>query len=164
MADDDNRYAIETMASKLAREIARDLIPLDRILQQYKIDEDTYQSIIGSHFFRVRLEEEQALWGGSDPRSIQERIVAKNLTMIEESIPEVWDLIHDKKQPMSEKINALKWASSVSGLVKRDSSTPDAGEKVRFNIYIGDKPQSFEKMVDAKTIEGAAVLIDKQPT
>ena len=162
MSDEDNRYAIETMASKLAREIARDLIPLGRILEHYKIDEDTYQRIVGSSFFRVRLEEEQALWGGSDPKQIQERIVAKNLTMIEESIPEVWDLIHDKKQPMSEKINALKWASSVSGLIKRDSGQGDASERVRFNIYIGDKQQSFDKTVDTKTIEGAAVLIKNE--
>src|SRR5262245_36888602 len=164
MADEDNRFAIETMASRLAREIARNLVPLERIQERYKIGEDEYQRIVASSFFKLRLEEELELWHASTPKAIQERITAKNLTMIEESIPEVWDLIHDKKQPMSAKIDALKWASSVAGLIKRDNGhAGDAAERVRFNIYIGDKPQSFDKVIDATPVEGSAVLIDKQP-
>jgi hypothetical protein len=164
MADDDNRYAIETMASKLAREIARNLIPIGRIQERYHITEDEYQRIVGSNFFRLRLEEELELWNASTPKAIQERISAKSLTMIEESIPEVFELIHDKKQPMSAKIDALKWASSVAGLIKRDSGPADSSERVRFNIYIGDKQQSFDKPIDAPMIEGSSVLVDKEIT
>jgi len=162
MADDDNRYAIETLASKLAREIARDLVPLNRIQERYRINEDEYQNIVGSSFFKLRLEEELELWNASTPKAIQERIVAKNLTMIEESIPEVWDLIHDKKQPMSAKIDALKWASSVAGLIKRDTGSGDPAERVRFNIYIGDKQQSFDKSIAAPAIEGTSVLVKNE--
>jgi hypothetical protein len=159
MADDDNRYAIETLASKLAREIARNLVPLGRIQERYQIDETTYQSIVASHFFKHRLEEELDLWNASTPKAIQERISAKSLTMIEESLPEVWDLVHDKKQPMSAKIDALKWASSISGLIKKDTGPSDASERVRFNIYIGDKQVSFDKPIDAPVIEGSALLV-----
>ena len=38
------------------------------------------------------------------------------------------------------------------------------GERVKFNIYIGDQKVSFDKEItDAKTIEGSSVLVDKAP-
>jgi hypothetical protein len=155
---------IETMASQLAREIARNLVPIGQIQERYRIDEEQYQRVVGSNFFKQRLEEELELWNASTPKAINERISAKTATMIEESIPEVFDLIHDKKQPMAAKIEALKWAANVAGLVKRDSGGQTTGERVRFNIYIGDKLVNIDKtMTDPPTLEGTAVLLDKQP-
>jgi hypothetical protein len=154
---------IETMASQLAREIARNLIPLGEIQQRYRIDEDDYQRIVGSNFFKQRLDEELELWNASTPKAIGERISAKTATMIEESIPEVFELIHDKKQPMAAKIDALKWAANMSGLIKRDSGAA-TGERVRFNIYIGEKQVNIDKpLIETPLIEGTQVLLDKQP-
>lgn len=156
---------IETMASQLAREIARNLIPLSEIQERYRLDEDQYQRIVGSSYFRLRLEEEQDLWNASTPKAINERIQAKTGTMIEESLPEIFDLIHDRKQPMAAKIDALKWASSVAGLIKRSDQSGGTAERVRFNIYIGEKQMAFDKPIaDAPVIDGTQLLLDKQPT
>lgn len=161
----DQELNIETMASRLAREIARNLVPLGTIKERYRIDEDDYQRLVGSTFFKLRLEEELELWGASTPKAINERITAKSATMIEESLPEIFDLIHDKKQPMAAKIEALKWASSVAGLIKKgEGREVGPGERVRFNIFIGEKQVSFEKSLEEpKVIEGTAKLVHNEP-
>lgn len=174
MADDDNprpdepplrELDLETMASKLAREIARNLIPIGEIRTRYDITESEYQKLIGSRVFSVRLAEEQEIWGASTPKAINERISAKAGVMVEEALPQVFEMIHDPQQSMAAKIQALQWASSLAGFSKREGPVKDLGDKVRFNIYIGDQKVIFDKTLDAdaKLIEGAVVLNDKVP-
>lgn len=157
---------VELLASRLAREVARDLVPIDTILERYKLSEDDYQRILRNPIFAQRLQEELDIWNASTGHAIAERIGAKAATMIEESLVEVYELIHDKNQPMPAKIEALKWASRISGIGEREAMGPVVpGSNVRFNIYIADKKVSFEKdVVHEKTIEGSAVLIDKDPS
>jgi ribosomal protein L7/L12 len=155
---------VELLASRLAREVARDLVPIDQICERYKIDEDTYNRILRHPLFQQRLQEEVDIWNASTPRAITERISAKAATMIEESLIEVYELVHDKNQPMSAKIEALKWASKLAGVGEREAKDLLPGERVRFNIYIGDKKVSLEKEVVPTTIEGSAVLVDKDPS
>jgi len=157
---------IELLASRLAREVARDLIPLDMILERYKLDEEDYQRILRSPIFAQRFQEELEIWNASNPQAIATRIGAKAATMIEESLEEVYALIHDKNQPMPAKIEALKWASRMAGIGEREAmGAVVPGSNVRFNIFIGDKKVSFEKDIpNEKTIEGSAVLVDKDPS
>ena len=155
----------ELLVSRLAREIARDLIPIEDICSRYKLDEDQYQRVIRHPMFAQRLQEELDVWNASTPRAITERIGAKAATMIEESLVEVYALIHDKSIPMAPKIEALKWASRIAGVGEKEAVNQTLGERVRFNIYIGAEKVSFEKDIaaDAKQIEGSAVLVDKAP-
>jgi ribosomal protein L7/L12 len=168
MSDENNPVEtpvnVELLASRLAREVARDLVPIDQICERYKIDEDTYGRILRHPLFQQRLQEEVDIWNASTPRAITERISAKAATMIEESLIEVYELVHDKNQPMSAKIEALKWASKLAGVGEREAKDLLPGERVRFNIYIGDKKVSLEKEVVPTTIEGSAVLVDKDPS
>ena len=154
----------ELLASRLARELARDLVPLETILERYKIDEDDYQRILRHPMFAQRFQEELDIWNASTPMAIAERIGSKAATMIEESLVEVYSLIHDRNQPMASKIEALKWASRISGIGEKEASAITPGDRVRFNIYIGDKKMSFEKEPSTKTIEGTSVLVDKDPS
>jgi ribosomal protein L7/L12 len=155
---------VELLASRLAREIARDLIPIDQICERYKIDDDIYQRILRHPLFQQRLQEETDIWNASTPRAITERISAKAATMIEESLIEVYELVHDKNQPMSAKIEALKWASKLAGVGEREAKDMLPGERIRFNIFIGDKKVSLEKELDPKVIEGSSILVDKDPS
>lgn len=168
MAEENNPLPVNTelLASRLAREVARDLVPLDTILDRFKLSEDDYQRIIQHPMFAQRLEEEIAIWAASTPMAITERIGAKAATMIEESLVEIYALIHDRNQPMAPKIEALKWASRISGIGEREAAgAPPLGERVRFNIFIGDKKVSFEKEInEPKVIEGSSVLVDKDPS
>jgi hypothetical protein len=152
------------MVSRLAREIARDLIPIEEICERYKLSEDEYQRLIKHPMFARRFQEELDIWNASTPHAIGGRISAKTATMIEESLPEIYALIHDRNVPMAPKIEALKWASRVAGVGERENTQQTLGERVRFNIFIGDQKVSFDKEItDAKTIEGSATLVDKAP-
>lgn len=161
---DDPPVNIELLASRLAREVARDLVPVEQVCERYKISDATYERILRNPMFQQRLQEEIDIWNASTPRAITERISAKSATMIEESLVEIYELIHDKNQPMVAKVKALEWASRLAGVGVQESKDLLPGERVRFNIFIGDKKVSIEKEAEQKTIEGTAVLVDKDPT
>lgn len=167
MADEDDYpepVNYELVVSRLAREIARDIVPLEDICERYKISEAQYQKIIKHPIFAQRLQEELDIWNASTPKAKAERIGAKTATLIEESLPEVFRLIHDRSVPMAGKVEALKWAGRMAGIGEKDVTGQTLGERVRFNIYIGDQKVSFEKDAEtSKVIEGSSVLVDKDP-
>lgn len=133
----------EVTISQLAREIAREIVPTDIVLKKFQLDSNTYEKIFDLPFFQRRLEEELALWNGSDSTSIRTRIAAKAATVIEESLLEVFDLIHDKAQPLSGKVEALKFAARLAsmdgGAVARDTDA-----KVVINISFGKEQATFD--------------------
>jgi len=157
----------EVLASRIAREVARDLSPVDMIRVKFGLDEDEYSRLINSAIFKQRLEEELAVWNASDAMSIAERIKAKTGTMIEESLPEVFEWLHDKNQPIVGKVRALEWASRVSGIGETERlglapGVTGGGSGINFNIFIGGEKQSFTQPADQpRIIEGEVVLGDK---
>jgi hypothetical protein len=132
----------ELLISQLAREIAREIIPFDAVLKKFKLDSQTYERVFDMPFFQRRLEEELAVWNGSDSGSIRARVAAKAATVIEESLMEVYDLIHDKSQPLSGKVEALKFAARLASM--GEGATADTSEKIIFNISIGGAQLKFE--------------------
>jgi len=134
----------EVVISQLAREVARDILPTDAVLKKFKLDTQTYEKILDLPFFQRRLEEELAIWNGSDSASIRTRIAAKAATVIEESLVEVFDLVHDKSQPLSGKVEALKFAARLASM-EGGAAPPDADGKVVINISFGTEKVSFEK-------------------
>ena len=157
----------EVLASRLAREIARDLSPVDMVREKFGLSEEDYARLIKSPIFQMRLEEELAIWNASDSMSVAERIRVKAGTMIEESLFEVYEMIHDKNQPMVGKIRALEWASRMAG-IGEDRNGAQAGglagdaSRINFNIFIGGEKQSFSVQPDQpKLVEGEVVLVDK---
>jgi hypothetical protein len=161
----------ELTVFRLAREIARDLLPLDTICENYKITEEQYQRVLHSTIFQRRLEEELEIWNASTPMAAVERIKLKAGAMIEEALPEVYAMLHDKNQPLAAKIRALEWASKMAGIgevVPLGALPPGVasggGSGLTFNIYIGGQKQTYQQAdVQPKVVEGEAVLVDKQP-
>jgi hypothetical protein len=146
----------EVLISQLARETARDLLPADAVLKRFKLDTQTYERILDLPFFQRRLEEELAVWNGSDSGSIKARVAAKAATVIEESLVEVFDLIHDKSQPLSGKVEALKFAARLASM--GEGNSVDTTERIVFNISIGNEKLRFEtQREDPKVIEGEAI-------
>lgn len=136
----------ETMIFRLAREVARNITPLADILKNYRLTQEQFDRVLDSPIFENRLREEVSIWNASDPMSAQGRIGVKALTMIEESMAEVYALIHDKEQPMSSKIEALKWASRMAGIGENASvKGADEDSRIKITINIGDQKVQFDK-------------------
>src|SRR5262249_37457431 len=135
----------DVVVSQLAREIAREIVPTNVILKKFRLDTQTYEHIFDMPFFQRRLEEELALWNGSEASSIRTRIAAKAATIIEESLVECFDLIHDKAQPMSGKVEMLKHIARLANMESGTSANVDSDSKVVINISFGKETVRFEK-------------------
>src|SRR5262245_36359328 len=146
----------DLVISQVAREIDRDIMTADAVLKKYRMDTQTYEKILDLPFFQRRLEEELAVWNGSDAGSIRTRIAAKAATVIEESLLEVFDLIHDKSQPLSGKVEALKFAARLASM-EGGAVSQDQDGKVVINISFAGQAAHFEK-------EKEPVMIDVTPT
>ena len=148
----------DVMISQLAREVARDILPNDAVLKRFNLTTQTFETIVDMPFFQRRLEAELAVWNGSDSGSIRARIAAKAASVIEESMLEVFSLIHDKDQPLSGKVEALKFvarlASMEQGAIRADDGPTDS--KVVINIQFAGEKVTFEKE--------KSPLIDVTPT
>jgi hypothetical protein len=149
----------DLLISKLAREVARNIVPLDRIRDNYMLTQEQFDTVVSTKFFQTRLTEELDIWNASDAMSVSKRIGAKAATMIEESLSEVYALIHDKTMPMTAKVEALKWVSRMAGIGENPAVKGNADDaKVRITINIGDKKIEFDKeRLPATVIEGEAV-------
>lgn len=144
----------ELAISHLARDVAQGLIPLNKILENSRITPAQFDRIVEHPFFKSRLEEEVNRWSGD----VRARVQAKAATLIEESLDEVYFLVHDRAQPLNHKIDALKWAARLAAMEDGGKNTTDT-DKVVININIGDDRRlTFEKdvVVGPKVIEGTA--------
>jgi hypothetical protein len=143
-------------------------VPVTRIREAYKLTQEEFDEIVETPFFQRRLIEELDLWNSSDAGNIVKRIGAKSATMVEESLPEIFALIHDKVQPMQAKIDALKTVSRWAGIGNENpnvrGSPDDTGVKITINI--GDQKLSFEKerALQATVIEGDVVELTPDKT
>jgi len=136
----------DVLISRLAREIARDMRPLNQILESYRLDAEGFDQVADDRFFQTRLAEETALWNAPDALSISQRIKTKAATIVEDCLLEALVLIHDKNQPMSAKVEMLKWAARMAGLGENAHVQGSAEDRqVKITINIGDKRLEFDK-------------------
>jgi hypothetical protein len=148
----------DAVISRLAREVARNLFPVQQIRESFRLTIEEFDHIVETPMFKQRLEEEIAVWSSSEPANIIKRIGAKAATLIEESFAEVFYLIHDRSQPMAAKIEALKWAARMAGADANPNVKDDGRDsQVKITINIGDKRIDLEKDLPPRTIEGDVV-------
>jgi hypothetical protein len=131
--------------SRLAREIARDILPLDEILKTYRLTAEDYDQVVDSKFFQVRLAEEIQLWNASDPLSIAKRIETKAATLVEDCLLEAYALVHDREQPMAAKVEMLKWAARMAGMGETGRQGASDGGGVKITINVGTSKLEFDK-------------------
>jgi hypothetical protein len=149
------RPITELTVSRLARDLARDLIEVKDILRNHQLTVAQYEQILSSKLFQVRLEEELASWA-SDAKT---RIKAKAMTILEEGLVEMFDLLHSSAQPMSAKIEGLKFLAKLSAM-EPGANQIDGAERVTFNITIGKDKLVYEQIrEDPKVIEGEVETI-----
>ena len=149
MADQNVRTVVtELTISRLARDIARDIVPIPDILKTHHLTVQQYDEILNSKIFQARLEEEVASWAANG----RERIAAKAMAIVEEGLLELFDLIHDRTQPMAAKIEALKFTAKLASM-EQGAVAVDDNEKIVFNITINGQRKTFEDRPEPKVID-----------
>jgi len=151
-----SRELDEVDLSRLAREIARQLKPLELILEQLQISPDQWQRIQANPIFSTRLSEEAAVWSTSTRQNIRERVSVKAAVMVEELLIEAVGIVQDGEIPGAARIQALQFLAKMGDLGEKADVSDDGSGRVTININLGKEKLQFDKESEAKTIEGTA--------
>lgn len=145
----------EVDLSRLAREIARDLKPLEMILKDLQITSEQFERIQSNPIFTTRLGEEAAVWGASTRANVRERVSIKAATMIEELLIEAVGIVQDPEIPGAARIQALQFLAKMGELGEKADVRDDGSGRVTININLGAEKLRFDK--DAPTLDQRAV-------
>lgn len=141
------------MFASIAREIALDINPIEIILKTHGITDKQFQTIQKRKDFQVLVAEQLQLWQSS--LSVAERVKLKSQHLVEQSLEQMFKLLHDPKFSDTAKVELLKALQRGGGIgvVTNDKPT---GEKISIIIDLGaDKQLKFEKQLPAPvTIDG----------
>lgn len=141
---------------KIARAIARDLVPLEEVLKQYGMDQNQWEQVRNApHFQRVLT---SALEEWNSAANTAERVKLKSLYLVEEALPEMYARAHDPREPLNHKVEVIKTIARFAGLGGGVSDAVAAGEKFSVTINLGaDHQLKIEKDVTPRVIEGSLV-------
>jgi len=145
----------EVSISRLAREIARDLKPIEHLLDKLKIDSSQFERIQNNPIFQTRMVEEAQIWAASTKSSVRERVATKAAIAVEELLADAVDMVQDREIPGAARVQALQFIAKMGQLGDGTMTRDDGSGRVQINIMIGGQKVSFEK--DTQTIEGSAL-------
>lgn len=153
------RDLTEIDMARIAREIAREIQPLEMVLQKAGIDSEAFDRMKESPIFQTHLLEEAQIWNASTKANLRERVSIKAASMIEELLLDAVDIIRDPDIPGAARVQALQFLAKVGHLGEGPLTKDDGSGRVQINIMLGGQKLSFDKeSSDPKTIEGEAVL------
>lgn len=154
------RVITEIDISRLAREIARDLRPLELTLEQMRITSEQWDRIQNNPIFHTRMIEEAQLWSASTKQNVRERVALKASFMVEELLLDAVGMVQDVGLPGAARVQALQFIAKMGHLGEGPLSKDDGSGRVQINILIGDQKLRFDKETSsdrAKEIEGEVV-------
>lgn len=139
---------------KLARELAMDIQPLEKILEIHELSSDQWEEIQRNPRFKSYLRGAMEEWQSAT--NTAERVKLKSMAFVEEALPEFFARAHDPKEPLAAKTEVLKTIAKFAGV----GGTVDgavAGERLTVTINLGaDNQLRIEKDVTPQVIEGEA--------
>lgn len=144
-------YSDEAKLVALARELAMDILPLEVICNNLKIDPNQLQTILKLPRFQAMLSEQSTVWGSA--LNTAERVKVKALASLELWLEELHERLHDPKETLSSKIEGGKLLAKIAGAGVEKAEVTGLGERFQLTINIGNTP-AHEISVTPKVIEG----------
>lgn len=137
---------------KLAREIAMDILPIEKILENHSITPETFERIKRNSYFQELLRSEIEAWQSATNTS--ERVRLKSLAFVEESLTEFYARAHDRSESLSAKTEVLKTVAKFAGIGVGSVDSNIVGEKFTVTINMGaDQTLRIEKDANPKVID-----------
>lgn len=138
---------------KVARELARDIYPLETILKNFDVSGSQWELMQNHPSFKRLLQSEIEAWANAG--NTHERVKIKAASLVEEFLPELYLRMHDPREALPAKIEAAKLARDLAGMGKTGVDASVAGEKFSVTINLGaDQQLRIEKDVTPKVIDG----------
>lgn len=157
------REITEVDISRLAREIARDLRPLELTLEKLSIDSEQFERIKQNPIFQARMSEEASMWAASTKANLRDRVSIKAAAAVEELLIEAVAIVQNPDIPGAARVQGLQFLAKLGQLGEGGGPTDDGSGRVTINILIGGKKLQFDKETEPKTIDGQAIDISEQP-
>jgi hypothetical protein len=149
------RQLTEVDLSRIAREIARDIQPLEILLERAGINSEQFERIKQNPIFQTRLMEEAQIWSSTTKQNLRERVSIKAAVAIEELLLDTVNLIRDPDIPGAARVQGLQFLAKLGHLGEGPLTKDDGSGRVQINILIGGQKLSFDK--ESTVIEGEVV-------
>jgi hypothetical protein len=140
----------ESTLLKLAREIAMETAELPDILARMGISNQQWSAIRALPRFQYLLGDLMSAW--SSAQNTPERVKLKSAGMLEEALPEMYQRIHDGREPLAAKTELLKLIARLAG-IGNERVEGQIAEKFVLSINIGDGTKRELSVANVKTIE-----------
>lgn len=148
---------------RLAREISRELKPLEAVLSDMKISSAQFDRLKDNPIFHFHLTEEAGLWAATTKENLRNRIAVKAAFAVDELMKEAIDLVQDKKLGGEARIKALQFLAKLGQLGEGSVTKDDGSGRVTINIMMGDKKLSFDKDNQPRIIDAEVVTPEVMP-
>lgn len=143
---------LNTQAIRIARELAMDIRPLDKILDAHGVNFDEWERISHSEHFKKILLDEITSWNSA--ANTHERVKLKAAAAVEEWLPELFAKMHDPDETLNAKIEGGKLMAKLAEMGMTNGNVSGGSEKFSVTINMGaDKQLKFEQNIPTKVIE-----------
>jgi hypothetical protein len=148
----------QKLLRSIAREIAYDIIPLETILKNHEVTHKQFQEISKQQAFQTMLREYVEVWAGAE--NTQGRVKMKITSGVEDSLPDMFGLLHDKNFSDNARVELFKTLLQAGGL--RGTEKTEGGssaERVQITINMGaEAPVTVEAVTSGSYIDREGAL------
>lgn len=128
--------SISDSDSRLAVEIAVQLRPVPEILKQYDLSRKDLVRKLKDPMFRDMVKQAKSLWNSD--LSVKERIRLKSQILVEDSILEIFSMVHNRDNAIPARLDAFKQLARVAEVDSPDRSNADTGSRFTVSINLGE--------------------------
>lgn len=136
--------AISSIDSRLAMELAIEISDLPDIMSRYGLTADDLRAKLRNPAFSNMVKEARITWRSD--LSIKERIRVKSMSLVEDSLLELYKIFHNPDTAIPARLDAFKTLSRTATTDAPDKDGAAAGERVHISINIpgSEKPVTYE--------------------
>lgn len=122
--------------SRLAIEIAVKIRPIPELLNTYNLTRADLVRKLKDPMFRGMVKQAKTVWGSD--LSIKERIRLKSQVLVEDSLLEIFKVIHNSENAIPAKLDAFKQLARVAEVDSAEKSKGGEGSRFTVSINLGD--------------------------
>lgn len=128
--------ALSDADSRLAVEIAVQIRPIPEILVQYNLSRSDLVKKLKDPMFRDMVKQAKSLWHSD--LSVKERIRLKSQILVEDSILEIFSILHNRDNAIPARLDAFKQLARVAEVDSPERGKGDTGNRFTVSINLGD--------------------------
>jgi len=147
----------EQVQARMAYEMAARLSDPKDILARYGLNANQAKKLFKTPQFKQLYREAKAVWEADT--SVKERIRAKAAMMVEDSLLEVFGMVHNTEIAAPSRLDAFKQIMQVADLgPKRSDSDGASGPHFSLTLNLG---HGMQQRIEAQAIDGEAEVVNE---